>query len=432
MSNEVKSEEQIEIFNAITKQNKNLFIQGQAGTGKSTLINWVRHDSEKNVVVACPTAIAAMNVGGCTLHSLFRFKPKNFLDPNTILNKREKGNDIVLKHIQILIIDEISMVRPDLLDCIDVVLKEVKKSKKPFGGIQVVLVGDLLQLPPIVTSDVKEIFYDFYGSKSPYFFDSRAYKEGGFETRELKTVHRQDDSRLLENLRNIRNGENLKSTLDFFNSIPHGHGEGFENATVLTPYREKADKINELRLSKLTGEEYIYDAEIEGTFKNQKDTPAPEQLKLKEGAFVIFTRNDKDKRWINGNTGTVTECNSCYIVVKLTTSGEEVFVLKDSWELVKYNYDKVKKKITEETVGTFKQYPLQLGYATTIHKSQSKTLDKVILDIDRGIFAPGQLYVALSRTRKAVDMLISKELKEKDIIIDKRVEHFLKWCLNNN
>lgn len=424
--------EQSKIYEFITTKKRNVFIQGQAGTGKSTLIDYIRYNSEKNVVVSSPTAIAATNVGGCTLHSLFRLPPKEYFDPIKTIVERNKSNDSVLRHIQLLIIDEISMVRPDMLDVIDLILKDVKHSKKPFGGIQTILVGDLYQLPPIIKSDLKQIFNDVYGVNLPYFFDSRSYKEGNFKNFELNIVHRQEDPELLDNLRNIRNGINLNSALDFFNNISKINSTTKTDAVILTPYKAKAEAINEMKLNSLAGDEYVYEARITGTFKNQKETPAPDILILKEGAFVIFTKNAKDKQWVNGNTGTVIRCYPNCMLVELSNSGEEVYVFRDVWQLIKYNYDKTTKKITEEKMGEFEQFPLQLGYATTIHKAQSKTLDKVIIDTDRGVFAPGQLYVALSRTRKREDMYIKTNLSEKDVILDKRIEQFLNSGLNEN
>lgn len=421
-------EEQQKIYELVTKHKTNVFIQGQAGTGKSTLIKYIENYSEKNIVLACPTALAATTICGSTLHSLFRLPPKDYFDPvETVLN-RNKGNDTVLKHIQMLIIDEISMVRPDMLDVIDLILKDVKHSKKPFGGIQIILVGDLYQLPPIIKNDLKQIFNDKYGSKLPYFFDSVAYKEGKFKNFELTLVHRQDDIELLNNLRNLRSGDKIKKTLEFFNNILTE--DDFNNATILTPYKAKAEAINELKLRSLKGEEHCYEAKITGTFKNVKETPAPETLILKEGAFIMFLKNDKDKQWINGSTGIITRCYPNCMVVELTNSGQEVYVFRDVWSLIKYDYDKVKKKIIEQKLGEFEQFPLQLGYSTTIHKAQSKTLDKVVIDTDRGIFAPGQLYVALSRTRKRTDMSIKNVLEEKDVILDYRIEQFLKDNLN--
>ena len=421
--------EQSKIYEYITAKKKNVFIQGQAGTGKSTLINYIKDNSEKNIVLASPTALAATTIGGSTLHSLFRLPPKDYFDPVKTIKERNKTNDIVLKHVDILIIDEISMVRPDMLDVIDLILKDVKHNKKPFGGIQTILVGDLYQLPPIVKTDLKKILMELYGNSLPYFFDSRAYKEGKFKNFELNLVHRQEDLELLENLRNIRNGEKLDSALEFFNNILPMSSE-FTNAIVLTPYKAKAEAINEMKLHQLPGKEQVYEAKTSGSFKKVKETPAPEILTLKQGAFVMFTKNDKDKYWVNGNTGVVTECYPNCMLVRLTNTSEEVYVFREVWQLIKYNYDEKTKKITEEKVGEFEQFPLQLGYATTIHKAQSKTLDKVVIDIDRGIFAPGQLYVALSRTRKREDMCIKTELNKRDVILDKRIEQFLRQCLN--
>lgn len=426
---ELDSEQQ-KIYEFIVKKEKNVFIQGQAGTGKSTLINYIKDNSEKNVVLACPTALAATTIGGSTIHSLFRLEPKDYFDLSETLIKRNKSNDNVLKHIELLIIDEISMVRPDILDVIDGILKKIKRSKKPFGGIQTILVGDLYQLPPIIKPDIKKIFVENYGFSLPYFFDSKSYKEGDFHNFELTVVHRQDDLDLLEKLKNLRTSTNLKTTIEYFNNIKKT--KNFDDAVILTPYKAKAEQINEEKLHALKGKNHTYTAISTGSFKKMKETPAPEELILKEGALVMFNKNDKNKQWVNGNTGIIVECYPNSVVVQLTNSGEEVYVSKDVWELVKYNYDEKTKKITEEKIGSFTQLPLQLGYSVTIHRAQSKTLDKVVLDIDRGIFAHGQLYVALSRTRKAEDMLIQTKLTEKDVILDKRIEQFLSLKLNKN
>lgn len=418
-------EEQKKIFDFVTKQNKNVFIQGQAGTGKSTLIEHIRANSEKNIVVASPTAIAATNVRGCTLHSLFRLPPKDYFDLTKIMVDRKKSNDIVLRNIDMLIIDEISMVRPDMLDAIDKILKKLRRNKLPFGDVQIVLVGDLYQLPPIIKGELKPLFKDVYGSELPYFFDSKAYKEGDFKNFELTIVHRQDDLELLDNLKNIRNGENLEATIDFFNTIPKPSSIDSKDAVVITPYKASAEAINERKLDSLAGKKQEYEATMTGSFKKMKETPAPATLSLKVGAFVIFTKNSKDKQWINGTTGIVTQLFPNLITVKLTNSGQEVLVERDVWEIIHYDYDEATKKLTKEKIGEFKQFPLQLGWAITIHKSQSKTLDKVVIDVDRGIFAPGQLYVALSRTRKKTDMFLKCELQEEDVILDRRITKFL-------
>lgn len=422
--------EQKKIYEFIVGKGKNVFIQGQAGTGKSTLINYIKNNSEKSVVLVCPTALAATTIGGSTIHSLFRLEPKDYFDLSETLTKRNRSNDNVLKHVEMLIIDEISMVRPDMLDVIDGIFKKIKRSKKPFGGVQTVLVGDLYQLPPIIKSDVKKIFVESYGVGLAYFFDSKSYKEGCFEKFELTVVHRQDDIELLTNLRNLRNSVDLPKTLNYFNNIKKT--QSFEDAVILTPYKAKAEQINEEKLQALKGKKWTYTATMTGSFKKMKETPAPEELVLKEGALIMFNKNDKNKQWVNGNTGIITECYPNSIVVRLTNTGKDVFVFKDVWELIKYNYDEETKKISEEKIGSFTQLPVQLGYSVTIHKAQSKTLDKVILDIDRGIFAHGQLYVALSRTRKLEDMLIQTKLTERDVILDKRIEQFLNEKVNEN
>lgn len=420
----VLDQEQQEVYNAVCEQNRNVFIQGQAGTGKSTLINYIRHNTTKNVLVACPTAVAATVIGGSTLHSLFRLPPKDYFQPEEVVVKRNRSQDILFKYIDMLIIDEVSMVRPDMLDAIDLLLKVVRNKKLPFGGVQVVLVGDLYQLPPVIKNDVRSIFQEKYNNGAPRFFDSNAYKKGNFEKFELTIVHRQEDLELLENLKNIRSGKNLWKTLDFFNHAPKS-AQSFKDAVIITPYKKRAEEINISKLAEIDSEEKTYGAKVTGNFKTASDTPAPLELTLKVGALVMFNKNDKEKQWINGSTGIVKKLNKRTIEVELTNSGYTVCVHKDVWNLIKYTYDKALDKVVEENVGSFEQFPLQLGYAVTIHKAQSKTLDKVIIDTDRGIFAPGQLYVALSRTRRLCDMLLKTTLNLNDIRIDNRIDQFL-------
>lgn len=417
---------QQKIFDLIENTTKNIFVQGQAGTGKSYLIDTIRVYSTKKVVVACPTAIAAMNVHGVTLHSLFRLAPKDIYDLKETLQTRNKTNDIVLKAIDVLVIDEISMVRPDLLDVIDLILKEVKKNKKPFGGIQVCLVGDLYQLPPVVRSETKDIFLEKYGYECTHFFDSEIYKNTKFKKFVLTKVYRQQDKQLLENLMKLRARKDLKEVIAYFNDQKQIDPKLFNNAVTITPYRDVADRINEDKLNEIKEKKKTFLAEFSGSFETSKETPAPKELVLKVGAQVIFIKNDQNKQWINGTTGIVKGYTDENIIVQLLEDTQKtVYVSKEKWHTHKYFYDKKSKAITEVETGEFNQFPLQLGYALTIHKAQGKTLDKVIIDFDRGIFAPGQCYVALSRTRSKKDMLLKTKIKERDIKVDERINEFL-------
>lgn len=414
------------IFDLIENTSRNAFIQGQAGTGKSYLIDTIRSASTKGVVVACPTAIAAMNVHGVTLHSLFRLAPKDIYDPKEMVNTRNTKNDIVLRAIEVLIIDEISMVRPDLLDTIDLILQDVKRNKKPFGGIQVCLVGDLYQLPPVIKSDVREIFKDKYDHECAYFFDAKSYQKAKFKKFELEKVYRQQDKELLKNLIKMRSKKDLKEVVKYFNDQKDIDKKLFDNAVTITPYRDVADQINNDKLAEIKQKKKTFSAKCSGSFENAKETPAPKELTLKIGAQVIFIKNDTNKEWINGTMGIVKSYTDDTIIVQLIEDTEKiVYVNKEKWHTHKYFHDKISNRITEVETGEFTQFPLQLGYALTIHKAQGKTLSRVIVDFDRGVFAPGQCYVALSRTRNKKDMLLKTNITEKDIKIDKRISEFL-------
>ena len=294
------------------------------------------------------------------------------------------------------------MVRPDLLDTIDLILQDVKRNKKPFGGIQVVLVGDLYQLPPVIKSDVKEIFKEKYNYENAHFFDSDVYKKTKFKKFELSLVYRQSDKDLLKNLVKLRAKEDLREVIKYFNDQHGLNKDDFKNAVTITPYRDVADQINSEKL-------------------------APKELMIKLGAQVIFIKNDMNKQWINGSMGIIKAYDDETITVQLLDDTKKtVYVSREKWHTHKYTQDKITKSILEVETGEFVQFPLQLGYALTIHKAQGKTLDKVIVDFDKGIFAPGQCYVALSRTRKRNDMFLKTDITIKDIKIDERISEFLK------
>lgn len=438
IKNEYKlSEEQQEAFDLIENSSQNLFIQGQAGTGKSSFIMYLKQHLTKSIVVCSPTAIAAMNIGGQTLHSFFKLPVSDFIDEKSLYKaNRKKVAEVILK-TNVLIIDEVSMVRPDILDAIDLLCKQIKHNKtKAFGGIQVVLIGDIYQLPPVITKSAQEIFKKEYGTSEPYFFDAYSYHEGTFKKIEFNHVYRQQNNDLLNNLSKLRLNQNVKEILNYFNKCKINDEEILKTSVTITPYREIADEINQNKLNSLSGKEKCYKATYDGSFLKNKNFPASEKLRLKVGALIIFNKNNIPE-WINGSSGIVTNLEDDLITVKLLGNGKTVFVERTEWKNREYNidtesvYDKElkiwceKKVIREITTGTFTQFPLQLGYAMTIHKAQGKTLDKVIIDIGRGTFAHGQLYVALSRTRNYEDMHIINPLQLADSIISKRVVDFM-------
>lgn len=410
------------LFDAIENTNANIFVQGQAGTGKSTFVQYLKARTRKDICIACPTAIAALNIGGVTLHSLFRFPFSDFF----ILEKLELAQKTkqILQKRDLLIIDEVSMVRPDMLDAIDMLAQQARRNSAPFGGLQVLLIGDLCQLPPVIKSDAKHVFEREYGHKEPYFFDARAYREGNFKKVELTRIYRQSDAELLRHLQVIRSGEDVVESVEYFSTARIRDLDALKTAVTITPYRKAVDDMNASRLDALKTEPRSYVCATEGSFDASKETPAPAVLTLKVGALVIFNRNISPE-CINGTSGIVTALDSDVISVRLVENDMTVAVKREKWPKYSYEYNRDTGKVEEKEVGAFHQFPLQLGYALTIHKAQGKTLDKVIIDMNRGAFAHGQLYVALSRTRRKADMHILKRVDESDVILDKRVVEML-------
>ena len=416
------SKEQWDLFLKIESTNNNYLIQGQAGTGKSTFIKHLFEKSDKRIRILCPTAIAALNIKGVTIHSLFQLPLSDFIIKEQLTLKKKTIN--ILKKTDLIIIDEISMVRPDILDSIDYLLKKARGDFSPFGGVQMLLVGDLCQLPPVIKSSTYNIFLQKYGVSNPYFFDATSFKEGHFYIKEFQTVYRQKDPIFLKNLTYIRKKENLSAVLKMFNQAKFSDPETLKTAVTITPYRLEAEKINQTRLSSLSTPFKTYYATASGFFEKTNDTPAPKELTLKKGALVIFNKNNPPY-FINGSMGEVIELNDNYLKIKLLKSDKIITVMKEIWQSFSYDYDPKTDTISEKETGLFEQFPVQLGYALTIHKAQGKTLDKVIIDTKKGAFAHGQMYVALSRTRSFFDMHIENNIHEKDIILDKRVIDFL-------
>ena len=422
------SEEQQKAFDLINNTLYNVFIQGSAGSGKSCFIEYLKRNLKKSSIVCSPTAIAAMNVGGMTLHSFFQLPVSDFITEKMLYKFNRKKLNEILQYIQVLIIDEVSMVRPDILDAINNICQYARRDKtRPFGGIQVVLVGDVYQLPPVITSQSVEIFEDFYGTKEPYFFDADVYKKAKFQKIEFTQIYRQKSDELLNMLNNLRFNKNLKETLAYFNNCKIEDQNIINNAVTITPYRAMTDQINKQKLNTLKGDMISYKAILEGSFEKAKSFPADKELQLKEGALVVFIRNNKPD-WINGSMGIVVDLKPDVILVKMLDTGNTVFVTRETWEEHKYEMEldeENKKHVKEITIGKFEQFPLQLGYSLTIHKAQGKTLDKVVINMDKGAFAHGQLYVALSRTRNKDDIHMVTPVYAKDSIISPRIIEFM-------
>lgn len=414
----ILSDTQNAAFNAIEHTNSNLLILGQAGTGKSTFVNYLKSASKKRIICACPTAVSALNVGGQTIHSLFQIQPRDFIMPQLLKLKAKPRN--ILTATDVLIIDEISMVAPDLLDAIDILARMARRNNAPFGGIQVVAIGDLFQLPPVITRDAMEYYRAEYEHDNAYFFDANVYKRANFLRYDFDMVYRQSDAALLENLRRLRHND--VGALEFFNGCKIDDVSRRENAVLITPFRATAERINASRLAQIGAPEITYNGELNGNFP-ERDTPAPMNLTLKVGALVVFVKNGD--KWHNGSMGLVRDLGTREITVELLNKSRDVVTVRpETWQKIEYLRDE-NDKIHENEVGSFKQFPLNLGYAMTIHKAQGKTLDAVVVDISRGAFAHGQTYVALSRTRSASDMHVAVPLRPRDVIFDDRVLEFV-------
>lgn len=415
----VLNKNQMDAFNTIEHTNSNILILGQAGTGKSTFVNYLKSASSKRIVCACPTAVSALNIGGQTIHSLFQIQPRDFILPEILKLKAKPRN--ILNATDVLVIDEISMVAPDLLDAVDILARTARHNNAPFGGIQVVAIGDLFQLPPVITNDAKEYYKQAYEYENAYFFDANVYKRADFIKYDFDTVYRQNDAELLNNLIKLRNND--VSALQFFNCCHIDDEDIRKNAVIITPFRAVAERINTDRLNQINAPEIQYNGVLEGMF-NENDVPAPMNLKLKQGALVMFVKNSD--KWHNGSMGIVERLGTKDILVRLLDDNQNdlVVVKPEKWEKIEYSRDE-NDRITENEIGSYKQFPLMLGYAMTIHKSQGKTLGKVVIDISRGAFTHGQTYVALSRTRHATDMHIVKPLNQRDVIFDTRILDFV-------
>ena len=414
----ILSDIQMAAFNTIECTNSNVLVLGQAGTGKSTFVNYIKSATKKRVVCACPTAVAALNIGGQTIHSLFQIQPRDFIFPEFLKLKAKVRN--ILTATDVLILDEVSMIAPDLMDAMDILARFARHNNEPFGGIQVVAIGDLFQLPPVITRDAVQYYTENYGHDKAYFFDSNVYRRSEFLRFNFDLVYRQSDMELLENLTALRSGKN--DVLPFFNSLKITDEARRQNAVLITPFRAVAERINAERLAQIAAPIINYTGELSGNF-SERDVPAPMNLELKVGALVVFVKNGD--KWHNGSMGVVQSLGTREIVVQLLNKNRDVVAVRpEKWQKIEYSRDENDKLVENET-GAYKQFPLMLGYAMTIHKAQGKTLDSVIVDISRGAFEHGQTYVALSRTRNAADMHIARPLSPCDVIFDPRVLEFV-------
>lgn len=406
---------------------RSLFITGHAGTGKSTLLEHFRNTTKKKIVVLAPTGVAALNVKGQTIHSFFGFRPGT--TPDSIKKYyRNRGKKGFYKMIDAIVIDEISMVRADLLDCVDEFLRlHGPDPKQAFGGVRMVFIGDLYQLPPVVTTYERELFNSFY--QSPYFFSSKVMENFDLELIELNKIYRQDDKAFIEVLDGIRRNNINQEQLKLLNNC-YQEDFSFNSDDLyiyLTTTNKKADQVNQSFLNELPGRRYIFKGSTTGKF-DKKIAPTSEKLELKVNAQVMLINNDRAGRWVNGSIGKVSEVvelgpSKDIIVVELD-DGSVVEVMPYTWEVFKFVYNPATDQLQAESAGSYTQYPLILSWAITIHKSQGKTFNKAVIDFGWGTFAHGQAYVALSRCKSLAGMVLIKPFKQKDIITDVKINQF--------
>ena len=415
-------------LDALEKTGQNLFITGKAGTGKSTLLQLFRNTTRKKVAVLAPTGVAALNVQGQTIHSFFGFPPRIITPSEAARRVTRKDLLRLYKNLQILIIDEISMVRADMLDGMDRFLRLNRENNQPFGGVQVVFFGDLFQLPPVVTRDPIEASYftDYY--ESPYFFSARIFQDADFQIDmlELRKVYRQESRHFLRLLEAVRVNEVDYDDLEDLNERHQPHFEETDGYITLCARNVTADRINQRELSMLNQPEFEFIAEVKGQF-DPGLYPTEAALRLRQGAQVMFVRNDQEeKQFVNGTIGKIIQLNKDTILVETEGHGgkkRRIEVPKAEWEIIRYQATAT-GNIETEVVGSFTQYPLKLAWAITIHKSQGKTFDKVLIDLGGGAFEHGQLYVALSRCRTLDGIVLRQPIRQQDIITDERVVEF--------
>lgn len=398
-----------------------IFISGKAGTGKSTLIRYLRNTLEINVVVVAPTGVAALNVKGSTIHSYFRFPPRIVMD-NDI--KKVKDRRLYSK-LDLLIIDEISMVRVEIIDAMDKFLRlNGRQNNLPFGGVQLLFVGDLFQLPPVVNHSEEEVLRSL-NYDSPYFFSAKSLEHCKLIPIELGKVFRQKDSEFTDMLNKVRVAEQLNTVLPIINSRCTQEEYYGKYVVTLTSINAYADKINDTELSKLTSKSRTFIGQASGKISMENERlPSPINLILKIGAQVMFTKNGNN--WVNGTVGKVISFKENSIQVQLLSNNIETIVDVGiaKWESYTYAFDSLDNKIKPYVTGEYKQFPLMLAWAITIHKSQGKTLEKIKIDIGNGAFATGQVYVALSRTRLFSDLALIRPINESDIKCDERIKRF--------
>ena len=435
----IKNIENIEITDEIKEAldlmentNESAFVTGPAGTGKTTLQKCFRKHTKKKVLVVAATGLAALNAGGQTIHSVFRLPPQ-FLTKSDV--EKVYGTSL-FKTIGAIAIEEVSMVRADMLDAIDLFMRlNGKNSNLPFGGVQLLLFGDLYQMPPVVDSECSKLIGRFY--ETPYFFSANVMKNFTLKKIELNKVFRQKDLEFINFLRKVRLGNISESDLEYINSRACNI-KPTDDYVTLTPTNSIVSSINQKKLSELPDKLYTYMGRVEGKFdlgnnsSKNNNLPADFELRLKKGAKVMFVKNDSQGRWVNGTLGKIEELGDNFVKVRIDDDSFVVEVGAETWEKIKQEYDEVSNKIIAKVIGKYIQIPLKLAWALTIHKAQGQTLDKTYIDLSSGVWESGHTYVALSRCRTLNGIILKNKISLSDIKVDRRIAEFFKNKFSDN
>lgn len=412
----------------VEKTDMSLFLTGKAGTGKTTFLREVVRYTKKKCIVLAPTGIAAVNAGAMTIHSFFQFGLGPFvqgvIEPKSDFRINKSKLELI-RHLQLLIIDEVSMVRADLMDHIDVELRRIRRNSKPFGGVQLLMIGDLQQLPPIAHGGEDELLRQYY--KTLYFFSSAALKSMKYSCIELKNVYRQTDRHFIDILNHARDCTLTSQDISDLNAryIPGFSPKPEDGYIRLMTHNRQVDYVNETEMEKLDSKPYTFVAAVTGTFP-EESYPTADSLTLKKGAQVMFIKNEPERRFINGTLGEVKSIDKNSIAVRLAESGTIIDVEPVEWQNIRYQFDEESKEISSKQIGRFKQYPLKAAWAITVHKSQGLTFDKAIIDV-HAAFSPGQAYVALSRCRTLDGLVLSSPVSASVFMRDNAVDAYMNY-----